>query len=80
MPALGLLLFIVLWFGPSFYWGFIGGGLLVPLLLAAAMAVIGVKLAGWRAPGKGAVASALIATCFSAAVNVPVYFTGRWLG
>jgi hypothetical protein len=34
---------------------------------------------GWRHLGKGIVTSALIAMCFAALLNVPIYFFGRWI-
>jgi hypothetical protein len=36
---------------------------------------------GWRAPpGRGVAVSALVGMCCAAAVNVPIYFIGRWIG
>jgi hypothetical protein len=70
---------ILFYFGPSFYSGFVGGGVLAPLGWSAGMAIFAVGK-GWREPGMGIFASVLIGTCFTTAVNVPVYFIGRWLG
>jgi hypothetical protein len=79
MPKIAFLLFIVLDLGLPFYFGFVGGGLLVPLACSAGMAIFAIGT-GWRAPVKGIVTSALIGMCFAMALNVPIYFIGRWLG
>jgi hypothetical protein len=79
MPKIAFLLFILLDLGPPFYFGFVGGGLLVPLACSVGMAIFAI-VTGWRAPVRGIVTSALIGMCFAMALNVPIYFIGRWLG
>ena len=71
--------FILLNFGPSFYWGFVGAGLLAPLGWSAGMAIANIAR-GRRTPGRGIVASALIGMCLATMTSVPIYFIGRWLG
>jgi len=77
---MALLLFILFNFGPPIYWGYVGGAIIGPLAWSVAWAIFAVST-GWRAPApvKGVLASALIATCFAAAANLPIYFIGRWL-
>jgi hypothetical protein len=79
MRKIAFLPLILFYFGPSFYSGFIGGGILAPLGWSAGMAIFAVGK-GWREPGMSIFASVLFATCFTTAVNVPIYFIGRWLG
>ena len=66
-------------FGPQFYFGFVGSGLLTPLGWSLGMALFAVGT-GWRAPQNGIPTSILIGTCYAAAANVPLYLIGRWLG
>ena len=70
---------ILFYFGPSFYSGYVGGGILAPLGWSAGMALFLVGK-GWRVPGMGIFASVSIALCFTMAINGPLYFIGRWLG
>jgi hypothetical protein len=79
MPKIAALLFILSILGVPLYSGLVGGGVLAPLGLSAGMAIFAVAT-GWRAPGRGIFASALIGMCFATLVNVPIYFIGRWLG
>src|SRR5262249_6477223 len=66
-------------FGPSFYWGFVGAGLLAPLGWSAGMAIANIAR-GRRTSGRGIVGSALIGMCLATMTRVPIYFVGRWLG
>lgn len=70
---------ILFYFGPSFYSGYVGGGILAPLGWSAGMAMFLVGK-GWRVPGTSIFVSVLIAVCFTMAINGPLYFIGRWLG
>ncbi len=79
MPWIALPFLFVLNAAPSIYWGYSDAGVQAALLWSAGMGVF-LVLAGWRAPSKGLFASALRAMFIAAAVNVPVYFIGRWLG
>jgi hypothetical protein len=79
MPKIAFVLFVLFSFGPPFYSGFVGGEVLAPLGWSAGMAIFAIAT-GWRAPGRGTLASALIGLCFATAVCVPIYFVGRWLG
>jgi hypothetical protein len=79
MRKIAFLLCILFYFGPSFFSGFVGGGVLAPLGWSAGMAMFAVGT-GWRAPGKGIFASVLIGMSFTVAANGPIYFIGRWLG
>jgi len=63
----------------QFYFGFVGGGLLVPLGWSLGMSMFAVGT-GWRAPQKGILTSVLIGTCYAAVPNVPIYLVGSWLG
>lgn len=65
--------------GSQFFFGLVGSGLWTPLgwSLGMGMFAVGTR---WRAPQKGIPASVLIGTCYAAAVNVPLYLLGRWLG
>jgi hypothetical protein len=78
MPKIALPLLFFFNFGPPIFWGFVGAGISAPLLWSGGMAIF-VILAGWRAPGRGLIASILIGLCFATIVNVPIYFIGRWL-
>jgi hypothetical protein len=71
--------FILLNFGPSFYWGYVGAGLLAPLGWSVGMAIVNIA-SGRRTPGRGIVASALIGICLATMTSVPIYFIGRWFG
>jgi hypothetical protein len=64
--------------GPSLHWGDIDAGIQAPLLWSAGMGIF-VVLAGWRVPKKGLLTSVIRGMALAAAVNVPAYFTGRWL-
>ena len=66
-------------FGPQFYFGYIGGGLLAPLGWSVGIAMFAVGT-GWRAPGRDIFASLLIGMCYAATANVPIYFIGQWVG
>src|SRR5262245_14638701 len=79
MSKLAYLLLAIFCFAPQFYFGFLGGGLFVPLSWSLGMSVFGVAT-GWRAPEKGILTSVLIGTCYAAAANVPIYLVGSWLG
>ena len=79
VPTVALLILGLLCFAPQFYFGFVGSGLLTPLGWALGMAMFAVGT-GWRAPQKAIPASVLIGTCYAAAINVPIYLIGRWLG
>jgi hypothetical protein len=78
VPKMALIL-ALLCFGSQFLFGFVGSGLLAPLGWALGMAMFGVGT-GWRAPQKGIPTSVLIGTCYAAALNVPIYLIGRWVG
>src|SRR5215510_7770072 len=79
MSKVAYLLLALFCFAPQFYFGFLGGGLFVPLSWSLGMSVFGVAT-GWRAPQKGILTSVLIGTCYAAAANVPIYLVGSWLG
>jgi hypothetical protein len=79
MSKVALLLLAVFCFGPQFYFGLIGGGLLAPFAWSLGMAMFAVGT-GWRAPQKGLATSVLIGTCLAAAANIPIYLIGSWLG
>ena len=79
VPTVALLILGLFCFAPQFYFGFVGSGLLTPLGWSLGMAMFAVGT-GWRAPQKGIPASVLIGTCYAAAVNLPIYLIGRWLG
>jgi hypothetical protein len=78
MPKIALPFLFFFNFAPPIFWGFVGAGMFAPLLWSIAMAIFAI-LAGWRASGRGLVASALIGLCLATLVNVPIYFVGRWL-
>jgi hypothetical protein len=78
MPKIALPFLFFFNFGPPIFWGFVGAGIFAPLLWSAGMAIF-VLLAGWRARGRGLLASALIGLFLAMVVNVPIYFIGRWL-
>jgi len=79
MRKLALVILALFCFGPQFYFGFAGTGVLTPLFwsLGAALFAVGT---GWRAAQQNILASVLIGTCYAAAANVPLYLFGRWLG
>lgn len=79
MSGIALPFLFVLNAAPSIYWGYGGAGIQAVLLWSAGMGVFAV-LAGWRAPKKGLLTTALGAMCIAAVVNVPAYFIGRGLG
>jgi hypothetical protein len=79
MTAIGVVVFLLLTFGPSLYWGITGTALLAPLIWSATIGIFAVGT-GWRAPGKGFPASALLGLCFAMSANLPIYFIGWWLG
>ena len=79
MPRIVLLLLLLLNFGPPFYWGFVGAGILAPLLWSVGMATFAIGT-DWRAPGRGILGSAFVGMCFAIVANVPIYFIGRGFG
>lgn len=79
MPSVVFLLFLLLNFGPPFYWGFVGAGILAPLLWSVGMAMFAIGT-DWRAPGRGVLGSALLGLCFATLANVSIYFIGRGFG
>ena len=79
VPKVALFILALFCLVPQFYFGFVGSGLWTPLGWALGMGMFAVGT-GWRAPQKGIPASVLIGTCYAAAVNVPIYLIGRWLG
>ena len=79
MPKVAFFLLALFCFGPQFYFGFVGSGLLAPLGWSLGMAMFAVGT-GWRAPQKDIPTSVLIGTCYATAINLPIYFVGAWLG
>jgi hypothetical protein len=79
MSKVAYLLLALFCFAPQFYFGLLGGGLLVPLSWSLGMSMFAVGT-GWRAPEKGILTSVLIGACYAAAANVPIYLVGSWLG
>ena len=78
MPKIALPFLFFFNFGPPIFWGFVGAGIFAPLLWSGGMAIFAI-LIGWRATGRGLLASALMGLCLAIVVNVPIYFVGRWL-
>jgi hypothetical protein len=78
MPKIAIIIFILFNFGPPFYAGFVGGGILAPVGWSIGMAIFAIAT-GWRASGRGTVSSALIGLCFAIVANVPIYLIGRWI-
>src|SRR5215469_16003378 len=68
MPKVALPFLFFFNFGPPIFWGFVGAGIFAPLLWSAGMAIF-VLLAGWRARGRGLLASALIGLFLAMVVN-----------
>src|SRR5215475_6705330 len=79
MSKVGYLLLAIFCFAPQFYFGFLGGRLIITNRWSLGMSVFAVGT-GWRAPEKGIMTSVLIGTCYAAAANVPIYLVGSWLG
>src|SRR5262245_5559895 len=79
MSKVAYLLLALFCFAPQFYFGFLGGGLFVPLSWSLGMSVFAVWT-GWCVTEKGILSSVLIGTCYAAAANVPIYLVGSWLG
>jgi hypothetical protein len=79
MSKVAYLLLALFCFAPQFYFGLLGGGLLAPLSWSLGMSMFAVGT-GWRVPEKAILTSVLIGTCYAAAVNVPIYLVGSWLG
>jgi hypothetical protein len=64
--------------GPSMHWGDVDAGISAPLLWSAGMGLF-VVLAGWRAQGKGLLASVFRGMCLAALVNVPAWAAGHYI-
>ena len=79
MSKVALFLLAIFCFGPQFYFGFVGSGLLAPFGWSLGMAIFAVGT-GWRAPQKSIPTSILIGTCYATAANLPIYLIGSWLG
>jgi hypothetical protein len=79
MRKLAFVILALFCFGPQFYFGFAGTGVLTPVFwsLGAALFAVGT---GWRAAQQNILTSVLIGTCYAAAANVPLYLFGQWLG
>jgi len=78
MPRIALPFLFFFNFAPPIFWGFVGAGIFAPLLWSAGMSIFAI-LAGWRAAGRGLLASVLIGMCLATTINVSIYFIGRWL-
>jgi hypothetical protein len=79
MRWIALPLLFILSAGPAMHWGDVDAGIQAALLWSAGIGIFAV-LAGWRAPKKGRFTSLVRGIGLAAAVNVPAYFAGRWLG
>lgn len=79
MRKLGLVILALFCFGPQFYFGFAGTGVLTPVSWSFGAALFAVGT-GWRAAQQNILTSVLIGACYAAAANVPLYLFGRWLG
>src|SRR5689334_7980596 len=79
MRKLALVILALFCFGPQFYFGFVGTGLLTPVCwsLGAALFAVGT---GWRAAQQNILTSVLVGTGYAAAAYIPLYLFGRWLG
>ena len=78
MPKIVFLIRALFIFGPPFYFGYVGGGVFAPIGWSAGITMLAAGT-GWRARGRGILASASIGMCFAAVANVPIYFFGHWL-
>jgi hypothetical protein len=62
---------------PPIYSGFIGLGIVAPILWAVAATAFAVGT-GWRHQNAGAFKSAVVGLTFCLVVFIPLYFVGRW--
>lgn len=76
---IALPLLFILSAGPAMHWGDVDAGIQSALLWSAGIGIFAV-FAGWRASGKGRVASSLRGAGLAALVNVPAYFAGMLIG
>jgi hypothetical protein len=77
MKRIAYFLSAIFAFTPPFYSGFIGLGILAPILWAVAATAFAVGT-GWRHQNAAALKSAVVGLAFCLLVFIPLYFVGRW--